>query len=341
MLQSAQRIFRCILAFTLLAPTAFATSTVVHFTSADGVKLNARLLNSANSSKKKPGILLLEGSGKSSLDQELESSPLNQLSKVLHNQKYVVLAYNKRGSGENSTNGSFWKATFSTYQEDAQRALDYLKSLKTVDSNRIFIIGHDYGGTHALKLAETNKLSGVMLLNTSIRSAADLQLEQCRIRQELKGVSQKNINDHIQTLGRHISRLKEDTFSCTKPECEEIEGIPVYRKFLPIPWWKEVLKLDFTEWALKLKIPTLFIYGTSDFVIPKTDYFYVRDIIRLHKPSHIQAIQIQNMDHYFLEQPDMEGSYKYRSAALQKKEYKPISPHFVREVIDWLKKHSS
>ena len=96
-----------------LATTSHAEIAKVQFPTEDGLKLNARIYSPKGASSA-PAILLVEGSGKSHFEEELESSPFFQLAEHLSKHGFVAMTFSKRGSASNAKNGSWAKSSFWT-----------------------------------------------------------------------------------------------------------------------------------------------------------------------------------------------------------------------------------
>lgn len=307
----------------------------VQFSAGENSKLSAHLYFQKPSKIKRPAILILEGTGRN-----ISAVPYHQLAEKLADLGYLVMTFSRRGYGHNSVNESKWHATFTSQVQDSQYALNYLKTHPQVEPKKVFIIGHCLGGAQALKLTEQNELAGLLLVTSTLRSISDVQMEERRTMGQLKGWSKKKIDESLQTLAKQIHDVKAGTYKCVAPECKVIDGVEVVTDSVAIPWWQEALKLDITEWALKSKAPVYFIFGGSDFVSTKTDYYYVRDVIRINKTHHLDSRFLPNLDHFMVENKSIEESFKYSENLLNLKNSKPISNDLVNEIAAWIRQKS-
>ena len=133
----------------------------IKFRTFDGVRLTAAEFRPRRApSAGAPAVLIIEGSGKSSSGGDLPTSPFYQLGRILAAEGCYVLTYNKRGSGLNTNNGSFYRSTFWTDNKDAQAALNFLRSSGQADKDKIFLMGQSMGGVHVTALALKNKIAG-------------------------------------------------------------------------------------------------------------------------------------------------------------------------------------
>ncbi len=327
------------LAILFLAPASFAIVTIdkITFTAPDGLQLNAKIYHSKASGSAKPGVLIIEGSGKSGLTKEPEGSPFSELAKTLANEGFTVLKYNKRGSGENASNSSFWKATFTSDNQDAEAALKLLQSKSGVNASKIFLIGHSFGGPQSLMLASKNKIGGVVMLTSTIRPTEDLLLEQNAIIMGLQGMPQTDIDSYIKAMKSDLVRIKSNTFDCKLPKCSKIDSVPAYENAIQVPWLHEALNMNFASLARSVKSPILFIFGSSDPVIPETDYTFAKETFK-GSTSDVEIKIIPKLDHFMVENDSKKESLAYAAKAQQEKVFKPISKVMSQAIIDWMKR---
>lgn len=327
-----------LLLLSSISCAAWASAEKVQFSTSDEVLLHAQLYTHGQPKKKIPGVLIVDGSLKPYAAFDTQPNPVAQLAERLAEEGFAVLTFHKRGCRDNAQVGSYWKSSFSQDQDDTQAAFNYLKSHSQVISDKIYVLGYGIGGTHALKLAEKNSLAGVIMLASTIRYIGDLQLEQAKLSLTLQDQETPKIETQIKTLSQQIQDVKSGNFKCQSPGCEQVDETPVFEKSMAVSWWTEVLKLDFTDWALKSPAPILFVFGTSDFVIPETDYHYVQDVIRLHKTSHIEVVRLKNVDHFLAESESLKSSFQYSLQLQKDKKFKSLSPALATEVTNWLKR---
>jgi len=127
----------------------------------NGVKTNAQLTLPTIGNGPYPGILLIPGSGAVDMNETLAKNvkPFWQISQYLSERGFVVLRYDKRGIGPNSTiiDHNLWgNITIDDLIHDAGIALNVLVEQPEVDSKSITIIGHSEGTIIAPRLAISN-----------------------------------------------------------------------------------------------------------------------------------------------------------------------------------------
>ena len=164
----------------------------------NGVKTNAQLTIPAVGNGPFPGVLLVPGSGIIDMNETLgfisidnetgtkiypPTRPYFQIAEYLSDRGFVVLRYDKRGIGENSTilDSNIWgNLTFNDLKHDAERALNLLIQQPEVDSNRITILGHSEGTIVTPRVAIDNpdKVKNIVLIGVvaqNMSKIAELQ----------------------------------------------------------------------------------------------------------------------------------------------------------------------
>lgn len=325
-----------ILLFITIKSFALTNINEATFTSFDGTRLKAKVYSSHKKTKL-PGILIIEGSGKSGFVKEPEGSPFNELAKVLAERGFVVLKYNKRGSGENSKNGSFWKSTFNSDNQDAESALNLLKTMPHVDSSKLYLIGHSFGGPQALLLSTKVKIAGVVMLTSTIRPTDELLLEQNSIIMTLQEIHQEKINKYLETFKSDLAKIKAGTYKCESPNCTMIDETAIYESTIQVPWLKEVLNMNFANLAKSLSSPILFIFGSNDAIIPETDFMFAKREFEKTKSS-VEIKMISKLDHFMVENESKKESLSYATQAQKSKIFKPISKQLVNTIVKWIDK---
>ena len=117
----------------------------------NGIKLAGTLTFPATG-KNFTAVILVSGSGPQNRDEEImEHRPFAVLADYLTQRGIAVLRYDDRGVGESE--GNYATATLADFASDTQAAIEYLKSRKEIDKEKIGIIGHSEGGAIAFILA--------------------------------------------------------------------------------------------------------------------------------------------------------------------------------------------
>jgi len=153
----------------------------------DGVTTDAQLTYPAVGDGPFPGVLLIHGSGSIDMDEYIPSfvtgtgepsRPFLQIAEYLSERGFVVLRYNKRGVGLNSTlvnQEVYMNATFQILKEDAETALSVLMEQSEVDTNDITLLGHSEGTMIVPRIAVENpNVKKVALLGAVAHNLRDI-----------------------------------------------------------------------------------------------------------------------------------------------------------------------
>lgn len=121
-----------------------------------------------------PGVLLLAGSGPTDRNGDSALLPgsigtLRHLADVLEDNGFASLRYDKLGSGVTGLGpysvDDVAGLGFSTFIDAAKDGLDFLRSQRGVDADRLYVVGHSEGALIALALAQDNDtIAGLGLL---------------------------------------------------------------------------------------------------------------------------------------------------------------------------------
>lgn len=108
-------------------------------------------------------VVLVSGSGAQNRNEELLGhKPFLVLADYLTRRGIAVLRFDDRGVGESE--GDYRQATIADFATDAEAAINYLKTRKEVNKNKIGIIGHSEGGGIAFMLAAEQKPAFIVTL---------------------------------------------------------------------------------------------------------------------------------------------------------------------------------
>jgi len=120
-----------------------------------------------------PGVLLVAGS-----EGDADRYSLDALAWVLASRGFVVLAYDKRGTG---TSGGTWRVSLEVRAADGAAALDELRRHGRVDANRIGLIGFSEGGWLAPMMARLDdRMAFLVAISGGGRTKADTFLTKHR-----------------------------------------------------------------------------------------------------------------------------------------------------------------
>lgn len=228
-----------------------------------------------------PAIILISGSGPQNRDEELMGhKPFLVLADYLTKKGIAVLRFDDRGVAKST--GDFKKATTMDFAKDVQAGVDYLRSRKEIDKNKIGLIGHSEGGVIAPIVAGNSKDIDfiVLLAGTGIRGDKLMLLQKEKIEGQM-GVPESEIQkgqeifkgayDLVIASSENDTNLKNKINSYFKLQFgdkmseAQISGLTAQ---ITSPWMVYFLKFDPSTALEKVKCPVLAINGDKDLQVP-------------------------------------------------------------------------
>lgn len=260
-----------------------------------------------------PVAVLVSGSGPQNRNEEiLNHRPFLVLADHLTRNGIAVLRYDDRGVG--SSGGDYHKASLDDFTSDAGAAVDYLKTRKEIDPDKIGVIGHSEGGTIAFLLAgdEKSDLSYIVSMSgMSIRGDSLLKIQRYLLASE-KGVSDEDIAKNETLLDmisdilkkypedyilQNMERLMDETLPDSLKMDESIRK--VFRqgvKQLMAPELKSLMACDPSEALTRIKCNVLALGGDKDLQVPADlNLDHLRSLVK----SKVTVKKYPGLNHLF------------------------------------------
>lgn len=241
-------------------------------------------------------VVLVSGSGPQDRDENLLGhKPFLVLADHLTRQGIAVLRYDDRGVAKST--GDFSSATSDDFADDAESAVEFLRTRRDVDPNKIGIVGHSEGGLIAPIVAARSKhvafivllagtgMSGAELLPIqgkliSIAAGVDAATAESQaaesakiLRMVVAGSTRDEVRSAIHAAATRQLKAAPDTKSLGDDEIDakanEIATSQVRELFGP--WFKRFLVMDPRENLKKVTCPVLAICGELDLQVPPKD----------------------------------------------------------------------
>jgi pimeloyl-ACP methyl ester carboxylesterase len=300
-----------------------------------------------------PAVILLSGSGPQNRDEEIFGhKPFLVIADFLTRNGFAVLRYDDRGV--NASTGDFSKATTYDFANDALAAVEFLKSRKEIDKNKIGLIGHSEGGMIAQIAAVKNPedvkflimLAGVgiegdelILLQSKIiarlEGRPDEEIDKAMINQE-KLVSLLKSDKQNNEIEKEIRQIINESFSNlpelsqeTKENIEKMVDMQI--KTVMSDWYRSFLKFNPSDYLEKILIPVLALNGEKDAQVPaKENLLAIEEALMKAGNKNFKIVELKGLNHLF--QTSETGSIS---------EYGKIEETFSQtaldEMINWLK----
>lgn len=212
-------------------PFSYKTEDVTFENKEAKIKL-AGTLTMPKGKGKFPALVLVTGSGAQDRNEEvLGHKSFLVIADYLTKNGYAVLRYDDRGVA--ASEGDFESATTFDFANDAKSAVDYLKTIKEIDSKKIGILGHSEGGMIAqIIAAERKDLPFIISLAGPGIAIDELMLIQKYEIEKANGLSNEVLEAN-QTLFRKIYEIikKNPSNDIAKQEIKSfLKSDPTYKE---------------------------------------------------------------------------------------------------------------
>jgi pimeloyl-ACP methyl ester carboxylesterase len=273
-----------------------------------------------------PAILLIPGSGQVDRNENARKLRINvffQISHFLAENGIGSLRYDKRGVG--TSQGNFWETGFFDNVDDAQAALEYLKSLDRVHSNKTFLLGHSEGAIITTRLTGNGvDVAGAILLAGTAQSGEDVLMWQTQ--QVVKNMSgiQRWLIDHLHL---NVTKSLQKRLDKIKSSGKDWLRVQLIAK-VNAKWMREFLVYNPTEDLKKTRVPILAITGSKDIQVDPTDLSKMATLVKTDFEYH----QIENVSHILRRiDGNSAGLSSYKQQIL-----KPMDSKILQLILKWL-----
>ncbi len=120
----------------------------------DDYSLSGELLLPENKTRV-PAVIFISGSEISSYHTNYSRLANEVITQQFSELGYAILYYDKRGVGYSE--GDWMECSFKDFANDSYAAIEFLKSIKEIDSERIGVVGHSQGGWIAQLVASQHQ----------------------------------------------------------------------------------------------------------------------------------------------------------------------------------------
>ena len=275
-----------------------------------------------------PAVILISGSGPMDQDETIGiNKPFLNIAYGLASRGIAVLRYDKP-TEEHPGDFSPVPADMTVKQEymiDAEAAISYLKSIKQIAQNKIFLLGHSEGGMVIPRIAKHNpQIAGLIFM------AAPIHILQDTAQQESYMISQTHYKTKIakemallqvRTLKTEIKELDSGNANIMPPE---ILGVPV-------GYWLDLRQHNPAKITVTLKQPVLVLQGGKDYQVTSADFNLWEKELRSKKNAEFKFYP--NLDHLFMKISGKIGPSNYNRPG-------HVAKAVIQELADWIKTHS-
>ena len=278
----------------------------------------AGTLTFPRSEQPSPAVLLIAGSGPIDRNETVFGhKPFLVLADHLTKQGFAVLRVDKRGIGQST--GNYSVATTEDFAADALAGVEYLKTRKEVDAERIGLIGHSEGGLIAPMVAvKSNDVAFIVLMAGPCVTGEAILYAQEGLISRAMGVAEEQISHQLDFQKQVLSVIKnESDLEKTEKLLREIvvkqlanlpkeeqqisaDAMEAQMKRCNSRWFRYYLTYDPTIALKGLKIPVLVINGELDSqVSPKQNLPVIAKILKEAGNQNYRIIQFPKLNHFF------------------------------------------
>lgn len=269
-----------------------------------------------------PAVVLVPGSGPQDRDETIgPNKPLRDIALGLARDGIASLRYDKRTLTYASQVAGTQLTINDAVTDDADSALQSLRSSADVDTHHLFVLGHSIGALMAPRIARRDgKLAGVILLAAPVSLSMDVVVHQLRYLQSVDHRNAAGIDPMIKT-----AEAARDTLAKADP------AHPPKGEFFhaPASFWLSLRDYDAIAVAKTLKTPMLVLQGLGDFQVPPETAFARWEKAFGNSPR-VTLHAYPDLSHLFMPAGDPPSQADYAKPGR-------IDPKVIGDISTWIK----
>lgn len=212
-----------------------------------------------------PVVVLVHGSGPNDRDESIGPlKPFRDLAVGLASENIAVLRFDKRTFAHSFQSTDVPEFTVNDeYIQDSIAAVKFLKSMKDIDSSRIYVLGHSEGAMLVPRIIEASlaDIKGAVVMSGPTRTLMDIMPEQYKYLISL-GLAAQPQYDAIKA---QMDMINDPGFSPANPPKGFAMGVPYY--------WADLKTYDPAKMAAKQTTPLLILQGQRDYQVTAAQDF--------------------------------------------------------------------
>ena len=265
------------------------------------------------------GVVLISGSGPQDRDETLlDHKPFWVIADYFARRGIATLRYDDRGVGRSE--GDFTTATSFDFADDAEGALEHLRSLPGFEKVPVGLCGHSEGGLIAPIVAARNEHAAfiVMMAGTGV-NGEEILYNQSRLLLEAAGIDEKQIESQakfqralLSTVVKHIDASPDDLESKVTETLKSVfsavelaengfaKNVKAGVAQVASPWFRTFLTLEPRDALSKVKCPALVINGEKDLQVdPRLNLPAIRAALQKAGNKQFEIVEYPGLNHLF------------------------------------------
>lgn len=332
-------------------PYPYYTEDVAFENSSAGITL-AGTLTLPSAQGNFPAAILISGSGPQNRDEEIAGHrPFLIIANHLTKQGVAVLRCDDRGVGQST--GDFQAATTADFATDVAASIQFLKSRKEINTDKIGLIGHSEGGMVApLVASKSEDVSFMVMLAGPGIDLVEVIMMQKELVSRADGVSESDIKKWVLPVHEKACRmittytdtaalkadlkvLIEKAYDKSPPDLmpsdiPKEEVISTQVKYWSSDWYRYFLKYDPAAVLEKVSCPVLALNGEKDLqVTPEENLSAIDNAFKKGGNTNVTVKEMPNLNHLF-------QNCETGSPEEYEKIEETFSPIALKEMSDWI-----
>lgn len=269
-----------------------------------------------------PAVLLVAGSGPNDRDETIgPNKPFLDVAQGLAAAGIASLRYDKRTRVYGKEIVGKAITVDDEVTDDALSALQVLAQQPSIDTHRLFLVGHSLGAVMAPRIGQRDAhLAGIILLSAAAKFDMDTIIRQARYIGSLQGASPEVLDEKLAPLIQ-----TRDTIAHADPKH------PPSGDFFhaPASYWLSLRDYDPVATAKALRQPMLIMQGTNDYQVTPKDDFSRWQAAFAHDPR-VKLVEYPGLGHLYMPAGNPPSPADYAKAG-------HVDTRVIQDMAAWIK----
>jgi len=244
-----------------------------------------------------PVVILVHGSGPNSKDESIGPNKIfKDLAYGLSSLGIAVIRYDKRtlvyGAQMMELQDKLTVKEETT--DDAKAAIQFAKTIKEIDSEKIFVCGHSLGGMLAPKIAEESpEIAGAIIMAGNARPLPELIIDQTNYLLHLDEFTADDEKKLGEVKKQCVLAMNKNLTLQTSTEILPLQT--------PAAYWKYLQNYNQILVASKIETPLLILQGQRDYQVTLKEFEIWKETLVNKKNTSFHLYE--KLNHLFIEGP--------------------------------------